>query len=571
LRYNALSALLILSAFAQCTFADAVRDIRTPVTRPIAPQGGVMMLPLTAQRAGDNWPGTIALTLADGSNVDGVVVWIEPAVDDASRPRRWTTEPGGLEARPIRPEDDTATVGPGSPWLLAALPEGGDGPIRLGRQELQPTWRDPNIPYTRQGLPGPDRPVLQPIAGPDRPDPDSPFAYWRWVLLADRMNMRPHAPDRYGETGSLLARHYADLWRIGLANLGQHTPSMAATCRDLLTRICADRASAVRLAAWITDPVELQTLQAILLALDAPGEVVTRNALAWADARTNLLVWPEAAFGDRVRMAIVNRSTQPVVARLAWQVLDETPIAVELEPGVLTRVHVDRPPLPTPDPFGLTVPEEAGAQALELRAELQTVRSVFGPRRTKARPPGVFLPPARPALTLAEVEARRLLLVPGQRGTHVQLRRLGGRWEIFIECRRTAAASASETGDPLRRFATWAEVRGIEAVTLFIGGEDSPTAVLTVPEQGWHRLFAGANDGTLQVHRRSHDDRWYCRIVLPESWLDVNEEDAASILIGCRRAHGDGDAVETTPNTSAPWRQAPARAGVDLSSWDDLP
>ena len=174
-----------------------------------------------------------------------------------------------------------------------------------------------------------------------------------------------------------------------------------------------------------------------------------------------------------------------------------------------------------------------------------------------------------PALTLAEIESGRQLRVDPSRATTMHIRRLWGRWEVFFECRRPRDETpAAGTDDPLQSFARPLEVRGVEAVTVLIGPEESPIAVLTVPENGWHRLFAGGNDGTLQVHRRSFADRWHCRIVLPEAWLPVLKE-ISPLRIGGIRSHGDGSAIETTPGTSAPWRQAPGRAAITLGAWDD--
>jgi hypothetical protein len=108
----------------------------------------------------------------------------------------------------------------------------------------------------------------------------------------------------------------------------------------------------------------------------------------------------------------------------------------------------------------------------------------------------------------------------------------------------------------------------VDAVTTLLGSEDGAGAgaaiELIVPETGaWH-LVRGGDDGTLEVHRRSMDDRWLCRIVLPHAWLP----DSGPLLIGMRRSHGDGGAVETGPYQSLPWRPEPGRAAIDLGRWD---
>jgi hypothetical protein len=564
--------LLVLWGIGQAAFGDTVRGILALTEEPIAPRGGVLMLPLGAQRHGESWPATLPLILSDGTTVEGSVVWICAREGDPARPRRWTDDPSGLAVRSIERGDDSAAGG-GAAYLLARLPVDGEGPIELGKPgsgRLRPVWCDLHEAPIRENPPE-SEPLRMPLEdSPDRPDPSSPFEYWRWVLLAERLGLRPPSPQAYGPVGSLVAEHYAGLWRIGLGRLARPGPGVAATCRDLLTRICNDRdLPGGRFAGWVAEPEELGRLLSILLDHTRTEASLVNEALAWADLHRPLLVWQEGAYGEQVRLAIVNRGFEALVAKLAWEGTADIPIAIELQPGLLTRVRVDRPPLP--GPTGLVQEEEPQRQVLLIDAPGQSVRVVFGRRCVTARPPGVFFPPLRPPLTLAEIESGRQRLIEPARATSMHVRRLWDRWEVFFECRRGHEAPSTAAGDdPLRSFAGPLEVQGVEAVTLLIGPEDDPAVALTVPETGWHRLFVGGNDGTLQVHRRSFSDRWYCRIVLPEAWLPVLMESTA-LRLGGIRTHGDGEARETSPATSAPWRRAPGRAAVILGAWDDLP
>ena len=106
-------------------------------------------------------------------------------------------------------------------------------------------------------------------------------------------------------------------------------------------------------------------------------------------------------------------------------------------------------------------------------------------------------------------------------------------------------------------------MRGHEAITLLLGGAPA-SVVLAVPETGDYRLFRGSDDGTLEVHRQSYADRWYCRIVVPDRWLGT---DAGELLIGAIRTHDDSDLMETGPFASLPWRPDPGRAVFDLGAW----
>jgi hypothetical protein len=558
------------AAVAQSTppASPPVSGIRTVAVTPIAPRGGVMMLPLAARRAGHGWPRTLRLTLEDGSTLSGAVAWLHRR-DPEELHRTWTADPSGLAVRLARSDDDSSDPTTGAPYLLVELPEDGAGGIRLGEQVLAPIWCDPDAPYAGRPLPAADRPPLMRIATPDRPDPHSPFEHWRWVLLGDRIDRRPPTTDVFGEIGALVARHYADMWRIGLARVGELSPGVAASCRDLLTRICHDGQTSF--AAWVASPDELSLLLGTLLDHTRSADSVLAEALAWADARPPVAVWPEADFGSRVRIAILNRGHDRIVARLAWKGQDDLPVAAALEPGVVSRVFVDRAPLPEPDPIGLVRRDEPARQELVVTAGTQTVSLAFGRRAVGVRAPGAMLSPFRPTLDLASIQGREPRPLTVATATSLHLRRRLGRWEAFFDCRRSPRTGAETDvepvpDDPFASFARGRPIRAVEAVVLHIGTEDAPDVVLAVPEHGDPRVLVGAGDGALEVHRRSFADRWYARVVLPESWLHGGR--AAPTLIGATRAHAGTNAVETTPTAGPPWRAAPGRIAFDLTAWE---
>jgi hypothetical protein len=119
------------------------------------------------------------------------------------------------------------------------------------------------------------------------------------------------------------------------------------------------------------------------------------------------------------------------------------------------------------------------------------------------------------------------------------------------------------------RLSSFDVLRGTEAITLLVGPErteEGPSAMVTVPESGWPRVYFGVQDGSLQVHTQSHADRWHARIVLPEGWLP--HPDLGPVLLGFVRTHSGSQVIETGPNSSVPWRVEPGRVAIDLSEWD---
>src|SRR5690554_3957713 len=90
------------------TNAETVRGVHAAIETPIAPRGGVLFVPLTAQRHGDRWPASLQLRLASGQMIDAVVAWVHamPAAVD----REWTADPYGVAIRSIQPDDDSSQV-----------------------------------------------------------------------------------------------------------------------------------------------------------------------------------------------------------------------------------------------------------------------------------------------------------------------------------------------------------------------------------------------------------------------------------------------------------------------------
>ncbi|NNF42668.1 MAG: hypothetical protein HKN62_06415 [Phycisphaerales bacterium] len=525
--------------------AETVQGIRAATSTPLAPRGGVMQIPLTAAQPGTGWPATLPLELADGVRLQGTVAWLHRTRLESAAARRWTADASGLGVRTIAPTDDTSRVDLGSPLLLVRLPPDGGGSVVFMGEPLSPRWFDPPPPATG--------PALKLESRPDRPDPASPLEYWRWTLLADQLGQSPPEIAFSDPAAAFLAEHYATIWRSALARLAAASPGVAAACRDQLTRIAMDGEQPF--AAWVAQPAVVNDLLERCLDPDRDGDRLARAALAWSDAQSPLIAWPELVAAQEVRVAMVNQGLRPLVVRGRWtHVEEDVPIAVEIPAGQLTIVRLDRPPPPTPGLLG-EVPEEPPAVLTLTASGVPPIRLAVGPRHLEARPPGVFLTPFRAPLTLAELQAGRQRAVAANRGTIAHVRRRAGRWEIFVDCRRPTPTTLGPQA---------------EAVTLRLGPPQTPFATLLVPESGVVRRLDGDETlpNSLLVERRSYTDRWYMRMVVPDPW-GGDPGPIGLFRLGCRRQHGDGEATETAPLTGPPWRRVTGAAEIDLNRWDD--
>jgi hypothetical protein len=545
---------------------EAVRlapSVRVAVLRPFAPRGTALAIPAVID-AGARVPDRLQLELEDGRRLEArlAVISIRPA----ALTRLWSEDARQLELTTLRPGD----LPPANSRLLilAPLPDDAAGTIRFGDQVLTPIWLD--VPSSAAGTPMPL------VARDDRPDPASPFAYWRWVLLADRLGERPPVAKYADPVARLWALHEAGLWSAGLARLAAAHPGIANACRDLLTQTCADGDHAF--AAWIADPAVISELLELLLDQSRDISRIARDALAWSDGIDPIFLWPEDDGAAYVRLAIVNPGPKATTAVMQWDhEHDVPPLAYEVAARSLASVRIRRPDLPERGPVDTQPDLATEAEILFVTMTGREHRVTFAPRRIEVEPPGLYVMPFRPPLTLGEVRSRRQRDVPATHRTGAHIRRAMRRWEVFIECERPPGARP--TGErSLEGLREASEIEGLETVTIeliapsFDDAETMSRTVLTVPETGWHRVFVGEQDGTLRIHRSAAGTelpRWSCRVVLPEAWLSPAPAYPTQIRIW--RTHGDHGGVESTSLPTAPWRSSTSSLFIDLTQWTDLP
>ena len=84
----------LIGATAAEAAGEPMRGPRWAVTEPIAVRGGVLMVPLVADRPGNGWPRTLELTGQDGRELSGLVAWVHPSLPEGNA--RWTQDPRGL-------------------------------------------------------------------------------------------------------------------------------------------------------------------------------------------------------------------------------------------------------------------------------------------------------------------------------------------------------------------------------------------------------------------------------------------------------------------------------------------
>ena len=501
-------------------------------------RGGVVLLPLSAPAAEPGaWPETIPVRCrpSDASiepfTTQGVLGWLVAA--PARVGSHWSDSAEPLTVTASAPED-----GDGVPLLLVEMPEGFGGSLELDGRRLTPRWLEPP--------PAARRPVdRMPSGSPEaRPDGEQPLEWYRWAILADRLGFDQPAPpgDR---AGRLAARHFAEVWRCAIARIEAQSAGVAAELRERLTDSCSeveDGLAPREIAMWIADPRALRALLSIMLDASLDDRTVMQGALAWLRTEPSITMWLEASLGDRAVLGVANPGVDTAVVRCRWLDGDPVPVAVPVPPRTAMRFGIDRPvELAAAADGGVLIVEHAG---LERRLD-------FGPAPIQARPPGLLLGELRLPLTLAGAQIGEAPLPPPERRATAQLRRRGGRWELFIECFRPSYARE-------------------DRLVLRVGPSGSETARLDVREG------RPSSPGPATVVQASYPDRWRCRIELPDAWLADGlvgvRAPATGIGLARRLELADGRTeISLLGPSRPPWRHEPPTIVVDLSAWPSSP
>ena len=527
-----------------------VDAIEARQSRPVAPRGGVMMVQLFSMEQGDGWPSTLEVVFEDGHVETGVVAWIEKNTNYSA----WTSNPSRI--RTITPDDTTLSIDPmdaiTGPVLLVELPLRGRGLVRFGGGAIDPRWTDLPISLPDLNIVPVDDSIKLPIQTVDDMPDRNPFEYWRWTLVASRLGVMPPKLPFESRVEKLAAMQGEQLWRIGFHRLAKSSRGVAATCRDLLTHVATDGSHAY--ACWVVQSNSLHQLLSILLDGDSSPRQLATSALRWAEDQHPHIHWLEQVYGSHVTVSIANPTLEPVVAIMRWESEDDIPIAIGVPPSRTVRCEVERGPVLDTSIFGPQT-SESRMQWLSISMGGSSTTLQIVPPDVVALPPGVQLQTLHPLWTLQGVRSGRPNKVESSVETSVQVRKLMGCWEMYIQCGGIASEAVipSDATSPV-------DLRGVEAITII----HHPTnAMVCIPPSG--EVSGVAVPADLEVYTSTLEDRWSIRVVLPKSWVE-DETFSFSVV----RTHGDSMQVETGPLPCVPWSINPKPILIDLSAWDTV-
>jgi hypothetical protein len=431
---------------------------------------------------------------------------------------------------------------------MVELPASGEGSIEIGGVTMTVHW-----------LPAPkrvraDAPVLFVPAtiSDDRPDPNTPFEFWRWALIAERQGARIGEP-RGRAAEKLWARHVQSLWLGALERVRATSRGVHDELSDLLAGVVEDPDYARSVAAWVVRPEDLRTLLALLVDHQRNNAEIVEAALTWARGRWTCTMWVEEDCGDRIRLAVANPTSGERILHLSWSgsAGESSTSALVVPPHRIARAWVDRPPLqPSADAYNN---DRTRTESLEATDGEAHMKLMVGGREYPVKPPalafGAFMPP----LSLADIQSSSIEPIAPAWQTSASLRCRAGRWELFVEAFRPQDAPAPERDEVIVR----------------IGDASDPSRVLRITGDGALEMKLGDDDG-VAVGFMAWTDRWRARVEIPEKWLGTPTPGARPLLLSVERVPGPAQPRQCAGLSRPAWLPSAPPILVDLGLWGNL-
>ncbi len=518
--------------------------------------GRTLVLPV---RLDGPLPGSTAprLTLADGREIEGALVWIgvEP---DPGGPAGWLPAPERWVVTPVA--EGVIPESTGAWHVVAPLPPDAAGQaLRLGERTIPVNW-----------LPAPEslRPASAAGGAPwepwrraeNAPEPDSvllapawrsPLRRWRAQLVTGGLGGPIGARGAWLVTGDAavldgLAELIEARWCVGLARLWYADAGVCGRLVAALSRT-VELAPGLHAPAWPVDQPMLDSLLSDLLDPAHAGEALASRSRAW------LAMLPTAA-GWVVDDAagLVGPAGEPLVQFRAASLADEPQLLwaagrdgervgepQAIEPGGVGEFVVAA---------GLGQPMTGGS-GFTIRCGRETL-SIAARVAVDIRPPGANCSPLLADWTLAawadsQPGAAALPGVGSAAGAMVfRDDSAGGGWSVFLEC-----AGSAEGGDE---------------VTLWFGQRGNAAAVLHISRDGVLRSDEHPESET-RLPVAAQADRWSVTVPVPQEAV----EPGGKLRLGITRRDPRG--LRTAwPRRLMPWEHEPSRAVINLASWSGL-
>jgi len=444
----------------------------------------------------------------------------------------------------------------------------------------------------------------------------TPTTRWRarlaWRLLDGRVSGPLPGGAFADPVIEALARQAEWRWSAALARLQNTDPAIASSLAWRLAAV-ADLGNGVAMPVWSADGASLASLcEDLLNPLLSDAEVATR-ARIWLSEQPAAVAWvaddggaTDAVTGGLIStVSVTNLTDAPGVAWAAHSQMSRTGELVAVPARSTSRISAASP----------GNAREGGSTLNVGVGDFTAERTVQGAVATVS-PPGLRIGPFLPDWTLATWLAHGTAR-DGAGGASVPLDdawttgallyREGGRWMLYVECRRPVQGAPDPSllapppagagfeivpglgqvrrprGIGLKEAGNDAAVNGMSAgglagaeeeLRIWLGPLGEPTALLRISPSGVMIDEIGvAADGVRTARRGSgtpvevkvEEGGWSCWVPIPSRCV----EGTGVLRLGLERTDARG--VRTAwPRRMLPWQREPGRWAIDVSAWPEL-
>jgi hypothetical protein len=284
--------------------------------------------------------------------------------------------------------------------------------------------------------------------------------------------------------------------------------------------------------------------------MKASPRQLAQRASRWAKEQQPFIHWLERVYGEYVTLAVANPTSKVATSSIKWRDVNGLPETTKIDEHHVERIQVTRPILLDLAVFGPTTPDSQ-LQWLTLTLPNQQTNLPIVSGMVTVKPPSVQLETLYPLWNLGDVMMGIPSVVPQKNRTSIELRKMFGRWELFIRCN-----GLSGSGNLPKTIESITQLQGIESISI-LQPKNKSIATISPSQQN-------VPDG-MEIYRTVQGSSWTVRAVLPQSWISNGILSFSAV-----RTHGDSPRVETAPLPCVPWNINPEPIILDLSEWDTV-
>lgn len=419
------------------------------------------------------------------------------------------------------------------------------------------------------------------------PDMQSPLEAFRRTLLISESSIDPSSSIPESKLIQALARRNTARVLLGINTLSQipglvPDSMLSKDLNDILTRTCRD--GSIKFASWPTHPLEMATLEDQLI--DAAIHSADQNqqefnlkisaVKSWISSQPHTIAWLESDNGETIHLAIANLSSNIIQTTVKWHQSNKLSHNQRVHPQTVSHITINRPADGTSDSF-LQVSVSTG----------EKWTFAIAPSAIIVEPPSIVIDKFYESWCLDTWLAQKYIINEVKpNNTRIILQRSPqpqSHWQLYIESLSWSESKPQnnvdeendnyndyKSPDPAISPLLGPGLVGYDALTIYVGPYNNPTAIVTISPNNVHlqtiKDWLGSDITPDSLKIKQIDNGWRALLNIPESWIQSN-----TIDLGFIRTFNDTAQIHCYPNPCLPWKFDPGRLRYNLENWQPMP